>query len=167
MCLVVYTDDQWKAFMRAVGEAERFESDPRFADGESRTQHVEVLYEILADKLGDQDHAGSGASCSSRSAFPVMPAHTFESLMDDPHLQDIGFFQQFEHPTEGTLRTMAVPSEWPQSPLPPLRPPPLLGEHSEQVLAEAGYSPQQIRAMVQTGVHASGDRNEEKWRSRA
>lgn len=47
---------------------------------------------------------------------------------------------------------MAVPSEWPQSPLPPLRPPPLLGEHSAEVLAEAGYSPQQIREMLQTGV---------------
>ena len=47
---------------------------------------------------------------------------------------------------------MAVPSEWPQTPLPPLRPPPLLGEHSAEVLAEAGYSPQQIREMVETGV---------------
>ena len=56
------------------------------------------------------------------------------------------------HPAEGTLRTMAVPSEWPQTPLPTLRPPPLLGEHSAQVLAEAGYSPQQILDMVQTGV---------------
>jgi crotonobetainyl-CoA:carnitine CoA-transferase CaiB-like acyl-CoA transferase len=84
--------------------------------------------------------------------IPVLPAHTFESLLADPHLQDIGFFQQFEHPTEGVLRTMAVPSEWPQTPLPPLRPPPLLGEHSVQLLAEAGYSRDQIDAMVQTGV---------------
>ena len=84
--------------------------------------------------------------------IPVLPAHTFQSLLDDPHLQDIGFFQEFEHPTEGVLRTMAVPSEWPQTPLPPLRPPPLLGEHSAQVLAEAGYSREQIREMVQTGV---------------
>ena len=82
----------------------------------------------------------------------MFPAHTFESLLDDPHLQDIGFFQQIEHPTEGVLRTMAVPSEWPQTPLPPLRPPPLLGEHSAEVLAEAGYSPQQIREMIETGV---------------
>jgi crotonobetainyl-CoA:carnitine CoA-transferase CaiB-like acyl-CoA transferase len=82
----------------------------------------------------------------------VLPAHTFESLLEDPHLQDIGFFQQLEHPTEGTLRTMAVPSEWPQSPLPPLRPPPLLGEHSEEVLAEAGYSPQEIREMLKSGA---------------
>jgi crotonobetainyl-CoA:carnitine CoA-transferase CaiB-like acyl-CoA transferase len=63
VCLVVYTDEQWKAFMRAVGEAERFESDPRFADGESRTQHVEALYEIVAESHS-QDHA-NGASCWS------------------------------------------------------------------------------------------------------
>ena len=151
VCLVVYTDEQWKAFMRAVGEAERFESDPRFADGESRTQHVEALYEILADKLRTKT-TQQWRELLEPLGIPVLPAHTFESLMDDPHLQDIGFFQQFEHPTEGALRTMAVPSEWPQTPLPPLRPPPLLGEHSAQVLAEAGYSPEQIHEMVETGV---------------
>ncbi len=113
VCLVVYTDEQWKAFMRAVGEAERFESDPRFADGESRTQHVEALYEILADKLGTKT-TQEWRELLEPLGIPVLPAHTFESLMDDPHLQDIGFFQQYEHPTEGTLRTMAVPSEWPQ-----------------------------------------------------
>ena len=152
VCLVVYTDEQWKAFMRAVGEAERFESDPRFADGESRTQHVEALYEILADKLRTKT-TQEWRELLEPLGIPVLPAHTFESLMDDPHLQDIGFFQQFEHPTEGALRTMAVPSEWPQTPLPPLRPPPLLGEHSAQVLAEAGYSPRaDSTRWSQTGV---------------
>jgi crotonobetainyl-CoA:carnitine CoA-transferase CaiB-like acyl-CoA transferase len=47
---------------------------------------------------------------------------------------------------------MAVPSEWPETLLPPLRPPPLLGEHSAEVLAEAGYSPQQIREMAESGA---------------
>jgi crotonobetainyl-CoA:carnitine CoA-transferase CaiB-like acyl-CoA transferase len=151
VCLVVYTSDQWTAFMRAVGEGDRFESDPRFADGESRTQHVEALYEILADKLASRT-TQEWRQLLEPLGIPVLPAHTFESLMDDPHLQDIGFFQQFEHPTEGVLRTMSVPSEWPQTPLPPLRPPPLLGEHSAQLLAETGYSREQIDAMVRTGV---------------
>jgi len=151
VCLVVYTDEQWKAFMRVVGEAERFASDPRFADGESRTQNVELLYDILADKMKTKT-AQEWRDLLEPLGIPVLPAHTFESLLNDPHLRQIGFFQQLEHPTEGTLRTMAVPSEWPQTPLPPLRPPPLLGEHSVQVLAEAGYSRQQIQALVQAGV---------------
>jgi crotonobetainyl-CoA:carnitine CoA-transferase CaiB-like acyl-CoA transferase len=65
VCLVVYTDEQWKAFMRVVGEAEWFESDPRFADGESRTQHVESLYEILADKLRTKTRTSGSSSSSS------------------------------------------------------------------------------------------------------
>ena len=105
----------------------------------------------MADKLGTKT-TQEWRELLEPLGIPVLPAHTFESLIDDPHLQDIGFFQQYEHPTEGTLRTMAVPSEWPQTPLPPLRPPPLVGEHSAQILAEAGYSPQQIREMVETGV---------------
>jgi crotonobetainyl-CoA:carnitine CoA-transferase CaiB-like acyl-CoA transferase len=151
VCLVVYTDAQWKSFMRAVGEAERFERDPRFADGESRTQHVEALYGILAETLTTKT-TGEWRALLEPLGIPVLPAHTFESLLEDPHLRDIGFFQQVEHPSEGTLRTMAVPSEWPQSPLPPLRPPPVLGQHSEEVLAEAGYSPGQIQALAESGA---------------
>ena len=75
VCLVVYTDEQWKAFMRAVGEAERFESDPRFADGESRTQHVEALYEILADKLKTQDHAGMARAAGAARHPGAAGAH--------------------------------------------------------------------------------------------
>ena len=75
VCLVVYTDEQWKAFMRAVGEAERFESDPRFADGESRTQHVEALYEILADKLSSEDHAGMARAAGAARHPGAAGAH--------------------------------------------------------------------------------------------
>ena len=112
---------------------------------------VEALYAMLADKLGTKT-TQEWRELLEPLGIPLLPAHTFESLLADPHLQDIGFFQQFEHPTEGVLRTMAVPSEWPQTPLPPLRPPPLLGEHSAQVLAEAGYSREQIQEMVRAGV---------------
>ena len=117
----------------------------------SRTEHAEALYEIVADKLRSKT-TQEWRELLEPLGIPVLPAHTFESLLDDPHLEDIGFFQQIEHPTEGVLRTMAVPSEWPETPLPRLRPPPLLGEHSAEVLAEAGYSPQQICEMVETGV---------------
>jgi crotonobetainyl-CoA:carnitine CoA-transferase CaiB-like acyl-CoA transferase len=151
VCCVVYTNEQWAAFMRAVGESELLESDPRFADGESRTQHIEALYQILADKLRTRT-TQEWRELLEPLGIPVLPAHTFESLMEDPHLEDIGFFGEYQHPTEGVLRTMAVPSEWPQTPLPPLRPPPLLGEHSAQVLAEAGYSRQQIDELLESGV---------------
>ncbi len=93
VCCVIYTSAQWTAFMRAVGEGDRIETDPRFADGESRTEHAEALYEIVADKLRSKT-TQEWRELLEPLGIPVLPAHTFESLLDDPHLEDIGFFQQ-------------------------------------------------------------------------
>lgn len=150
-CCLVYTEEQWLAFMRATGESELFDSDPRFKDGETRMQHIHELYKILADELLSRT-TDEWKALLEPLGIPVFAVHTFESLLDDPHLADIGFFQEIEHPTEGTLRTMAVPSEWPQSPLSPFRPPPVLGQHSKELLMEVGFGTEEIDAMVKAGV---------------
>ncbi|WP_036596836.1 CaiB/BaiF CoA transferase family protein [Ottowia thiooxydans] len=151
VCCLVYTDDQWANFLRAVGEGDLFQRDPRFVDGESRTMHSEALYKLLADKLS------TGTSRQWKElleplGITVFSAHSFETLLEDPHLKDIGFFQEYEHPTEGTLRTMSVPSEWSASTLPALQPPPLVGQHSTDVLQEAGFSQAEIEEMVRLKV---------------
>ena len=151
VCCLVYTDDQWAKFLGAVGEEELFRRDPRFADGESRTKHSEDLYKLLADKLATET-SQHWKDLLEPLGITVFSAHNFESLLADPHLQDIGFFREYEHPTEGTLRTMAVPSEWSVSKLPELQPPPLVGEHSREVLMEAGYSQAEIDQMVDLKV---------------
>ena len=50
-----------------------------------------------------------------RLDIPVMPLHTVDSLIDDPHLAAKGFFREVEHPSEGTLRQMAVPTQFGRS----------------------------------------------------
>lgn len=150
-CCLVYTEEQWLAFMRATDEPQLFDTDPRFMDGETRMQHIHELYQILADKLRHRT-TDEWKALLEPLGIPVFPVHTFESLLDDPHLADIGFFQKFEHPTEGTLRTMAVPSEWSQTPPAPFRPPPLLGQHSRQLLMEAGYADDEIESLVKAGI---------------
>ncbi len=155
-CCLVYTDEQWAAFLAATGEADLFESDPRFKDGETRTQHIQELYKIVADKLLLRTTA-QWKSLLEPLGITVFPVHSFETLLGDEHLADIGFFQQYEHPTEGTLRTMSVPSEWSGSALAPLRPPPLLGQHSRQLLAELGYRGDEIEAMIAAGVTEAPD----------
>jgi crotonobetainyl-CoA:carnitine CoA-transferase CaiB-like acyl-CoA transferase len=151
VCCLVYTSQQWSDFMSATGEEEMFRADPRFADGESRTLHAEDLYRFVSEKLQTRT-SQEWKDLLEPLGIPVFAAHTFETLLADPHLEDIGFFNEYEHPTEGTLRTMSVPSEWSDSRLPALAPPPLLGEHCDQVLAEAGYTRQQIDELVADGV---------------
>lgn len=150
-CCLVYTDEQWLAFMRATGDAQLMQQDPRFKDGETRMQHIQELYQIVADKLRGRTTEAWKALLEPLG-IPVFPVHTFESLLEDAHLADIGFFQEYEHPTEGRLRTMSVPSEWSGSTLPPLRPPPILGQHSKELLGELGYDADEIDALVRNGV---------------
>jgi crotonobetainyl-CoA:carnitine CoA-transferase CaiB-like acyl-CoA transferase len=74
--------------------------------------------------------------------------HDIKSLLDDPHLDDVGFFRIADHPTEGRIRITEVPGTWSVS-QPALRSlPPGLGEHTEEVLREAGLSQNEIAAVV-------------------
>jgi crotonobetainyl-CoA:carnitine CoA-transferase CaiB-like acyl-CoA transferase len=64
----------------------------------------------------------------------------------------VGFFDVVEHPTEGAIRSMAIPSVWSKSPPQVSRQAPRLGEHSAEVLAEAGYSAEDIRQLAESGT---------------
>jgi crotonobetainyl-CoA:carnitine CoA-transferase CaiB-like acyl-CoA transferase len=81
-----------------------------------------------------------------------MPLNSLDDLLADPHLNQTGFFAVVDHPSEGKVRSMAVPSKWSQSPPGEPRPAPRLGEHSIEVLREAGYAAAEINAMITSGV---------------
>jgi len=66
--------------------------------------------------------------------------HTPESLIDDPHLRSVGFFETMHHPSEGELMQMRRPSRWLSEQAQQPRAAPRLGEHTRAMLAEAGYS---------------------------
>jgi len=83
---------------------------------------------------------------------PVMPMHDFQSVLEDPHLVATGFFRDVEHPTEGPIRTMAVPPSWSRSKTELRHLAPRLGEHSAEILREAGYGDAEIADLVRKGV---------------
>ena len=80
------------------------------------------------------------------------PILNVQQVCDDPHLNAVGFFRRLEHPTEGTLVTLRPPSRWSRTPPEVRRAPPRLGEHSSELLAEAGYSGAEIAELVAAGV---------------
>ena len=91
----------------------------------------------------------------AKADVPAGPMHSLESLLDDEHLKAIGFFERHEHPSEGTVVSLRPPSRWSKTPLAIGRLPPQLGQHSAEVLQEAGYSPAEIAALVEAGVTSS------------
>jgi crotonobetainyl-CoA:carnitine CoA-transferase CaiB-like acyl-CoA transferase len=155
ICMLAYNDKQWRSFFAAIGRPELPDADPRFADMASRTVHIDALYALLAEILTSRTTA-EWLEVLDAADIPVMPLHTLDSLIDDPHLAAIGFLSDVEHPSEGAIRSIGVPTQWSETPAAPGRPAPRMGEHSVEVLREAGYSSGEIERLVAEGVTVDG-----------
>lgn len=158
ICTLIYNDKQWKNFFALIGQPELFDNDPRFADLASRTRHINALYKLVAEILATRT-AAEWLIALDRADIPVMPLHSVASLLDDPHLKAIGFFEMVDHPTEGRVRSMAVPSTWSKSQPQVTRFAPRLGEHSVEVLHEAGFADREIAAMLAEQATVSPERS--------
>jgi crotonobetainyl-CoA:carnitine CoA-transferase CaiB-like acyl-CoA transferase len=151
VCVLIYTDVQWRNFFRAMGREAVLDADPRFASIASRTRHINELYGELAEIIATRT-TGEWLALFGELDIPAMPLHTPESLIEDRHLAATGFFEVVEHPSEGQIRQMQLPSVWSGSVPNPDRPAPRLGEHSAEVLGEAGLSATEIAALAATGA---------------
>lgn len=151
LCAMIYNDAQWRRFFAAIGEPERFDRDPRMASHATRTQHIDAIYAELAEILATRSTA-EWLDLLRAADVPCAPAHTLASLRADEHLAATGFFETEEHPSEGTLTRLAAPVRFAAHGRIPRRPAPRLGEHGREVLGEAGFSPQEIDALVAEGA---------------
>jgi crotonobetainyl-CoA:carnitine CoA-transferase CaiB-like acyl-CoA transferase len=78
--------------------------------------------------------------------------NAIDDIVGDPHLAATGYFREVEHPSEGRIRSMAVPSEWSESAPEYRRHAPRLGEHTREVLREAGLSDLDITNLLDSGA---------------
>ncbi|MBT3788030.1 MAG: CoA transferase [Alphaproteobacteria bacterium] len=154
VCVLAYTDTHWRSFFRALDREAEFDADPRYASMSTRTENINSIYSDLADLLTSRTTA-EWLTFFDETDIPAMPLHTPESLIADPHLQATDFFTFSDHPTEGRIREMASPSSWSETQPAPTRPVPLLGQHSAEILREAGYSDDRIEAMMESGATAA------------
>ncbi|AEI82517.1 acetyl-CoA C-acyltransferase (plasmid) [Cupriavidus necator N-1] len=151
LCVLFYNDKQWRQFFALVGQPDLMDSDPRFATIGERTKHIDALYRMVAEVMPTRTTA-EWIAVLEAADMPVMQLHTIDSLLADPHLDAVGFFEVVEHPTEGVIRSMAVPSTWSKSSPEITLQAPRLGEHSAAVLAEAGYSTKDISKLAASGA---------------
>ena len=147
ICVIVYTDKHWRAFLELIGEPGRMQTDPRLRDISARTVHSSASYALIGEALRKRSTA-EWMEALGKADIPAAPMNTLDSLVNDPHLAAAGFFQVNEHPSEGKIREMSVPSKWSESPPTLRRPAPRLGEHSAEILREAGYTDEHIERMA-------------------
>lgn len=150
-----YNDGHWRRFLEVLGKAGLLQTDPRFADMASRSANIDSLYAMVAEEMTSRTTA-EWLSLLEAADIPCIQPHTLETLLDDPHLADAGFFQWDDHPSEGRIRNMREPSTWSETKPPGGRLAPRLGQHSREILAEAGYDAAEIDTMTTNGVSIAG-----------
>ena len=126
-------------------------TDPRFDTVAARFKNVREFYALRGAGLKKKSTAFWLAFCRQHD-IPAAPYNTLETLVDDPHLADVGFFKHREHPTEGTIVDLAPANELSGGARDQWLPAPRLGEHTEGILREAGFTPAEIAAMLVAGV---------------
>ena len=152
LCVLIYNDKHWKSFFNAIGEAEGLARDPRFSTHSARAANIDEVYAEVARLMRTRTTAQWRVLLDAADV-PNMPMNSPEDLLVNPQLRATGFVSDTIHPTEGPMHTLAHPTKW--SATPPARsfsPAPRLGEHTRQLLEEAGYTPERINTMLEQGA---------------
>ena len=157
VCVLIYNDKQWKSFFAAIGDPEKLQRDPRFSTHSNRAANIGEVYAYVADVMATRTTA-EWLALFEAADIPAAPMNTMADLLAHPHLESVGFFEWEQHPTEGRIRRMGVPTSWSDSPPKPGGHAPHLGENSREVLREAGYSDVEVDVMLAKGITAEPGR---------
>jgi crotonobetainyl-CoA:carnitine CoA-transferase CaiB-like acyl-CoA transferase len=126
-------------------------ADPRFHTNPDRVEHREQLVAILADRLQERDTA-EWHRLLTEAGVPAAPVADVEDVVTAEQTEALEILQPLEHPTIPNLRLTALPLSFDGARAQHRGPPPLLGEHTAELLTEAGYSDEQIDELAADGV---------------
>lgn len=147
-CLAVGNDSQWQKLCQVLGHGE-WATDPRFATNPARVQHREMLVPLLQDTFAAKDIAFWLREIAA-GGIPCGPVQTLDEVFADPQVLARDMVWNVPHPTAGEIRLVGSPLKLSETPVACRSHPPLLGEHTEQVLTSLlGYSREEVRGLRQ------------------
>jgi crotonobetainyl-CoA:carnitine CoA-transferase CaiB-like acyl-CoA transferase len=148
VCALIYNDKQWKAFLGIVGKPEMIQ-DPNYATQEARSRNYGTAYAFVAEQMKKRPTA-EWIAALEKGDIPVQRMNSLDDIVADPHLAAIGYLRSVEHPSEGRIKALGVPSEWSESSPEYRRHAPRLGEHTREVLKEVGLADATIDALIES-----------------
>ncbi len=143
-------DSLWRRFCGAFG-LEALIDDPRCRTNPDRVGNRDVVNALVSEALRTVTSAEAVRRCDE-CGVPCGPIQDVAEVFADPQVHDQELVREVEHPTVGSLALTGFPYHFHGTPLEIRHPPPLLGQHTAEVLAELGYDAEQIEALIAMGA---------------
>jgi crotonobetainyl-CoA:carnitine CoA-transferase CaiB-like acyl-CoA transferase len=150
LILAVGNDGQFARFCAVAGCPE-LAADERYAKNADRVRHRSVLVPLLAERMRQRTRADWLAALEA-ATVPCGPINDLDEVFADPQVVSRGMAQPAPHPHASGLRLVRSPIRLSATPVQMRRPPPLLGQHTDEVLAEAGLDAAERQRLRELGV---------------
>ena len=150
LILAVGNDKQYAKFCEIAGHPE-WATDPRFLRNADRVRHRAELVPLIAEALRQRPRQ-HWLDQLEAAKVPGGAINNLDEVFSDPQVQARGMTVPMAHPLSDRLQVVANPIKLSATPVQYRRPPPLLGQHTEELLAEAGLSSAEIQALREQGV---------------
>jgi crotonobetainyl-CoA:carnitine CoA-transferase CaiB-like acyl-CoA transferase len=154
ICMLAYTDPQWRKFWEVVGMPE-LTTDERFNNLSNRSLNIADLYRLAGESLGDKT-TDEWLPIFQKLDIPSARISTLDEVFNDPHLAAVGMFKKVMHPTEGEIVMTQLPFRFDNTAAPIERMQPKFGQHSREILLEAGLSEGDVHSLFESGSAVDG-----------
>jgi glutaryl-CoA transferase len=145
----VGTDALWKKFVAVAGVQGEIGKDERLRTNADRIQNRAILVPLL-QKIFARKTAAAWLAQFAAAEIPAAPINTVSEAVEDVQTRARNLIVQIDHPTMGTAKSIANPIRFSHTPVSYRLPPPLLGEHTAEILRSLGYSEDDVRAISPT-----------------
>ena len=154
LTMLPYSADNWCAFFEAVGHPECIE-EFGVRDPVLRARNIDKVYDRMRD-IAPSRTTAEWETLLLRLDVPHTSFTKLTEVHEQEHLKAVGMFPEIDHPTEGKLRQARPPARFSASPASIRRPAPTLGQHTREILQEAGFGPDDVERLLQQKAVVAG-----------